>query len=176
MAQRYMQMLRAAVGSCSLLVAEDRELPIRQEGGGSHWVACRGVTSGRGAAILHDDPVAAKPITMNGGGEVSIYVRVCQKRNNGMDLVAYRITVRGLRENVNGVSSFRYDRSEGRPPQDGWDEGLGDNPAHPWAHMHLNFDASETANGLRLPTGVVCPVVLLRALGYWHDSLIERQN
>lgn len=85
-----------------------------------------------------------------------------------MEVVAYRVALFDLPSNDNRIESLRFDQSEGRPGWHGWDDVIDDNPEHPWAHMHINFHLTPDANDFRMPTGRVCPILLLLTIDHWY--------
>jgi hypothetical protein len=123
--------------------------------------------------LFESQPDAQRSFDLARGGQLDVFLKVRRSRKGVAEVASYRIAIRGLpTPNENHVSSLRYDKSQGQPRR-GWDDELGDNPQHPWRHLHLNFDASQAANVLRLPTGEVDPIVILASFDYWYCATYE---
>ncbi|MEK6235267.1 MAG: hypothetical protein N2C14_11210 [Planctomycetales bacterium] len=138
-------------------------------------------TIGRGedfAGVSNHDQGEA-PMALEPEGQLSFYVRfrAIEKNkaqgNERIRIDAYRFKFVGLKEGSAGIASLRYDfdGSNARGPD--WDEDLGDNPAHPIHHLHVNFGAPRMANDLRIAVGPVSPPLLLRNFNHWYRSQSE---
>ncbi len=112
---------------------------------------------------------------MREGGQIEFYLCLRQPdKSSEAEIVRYRLAFLDLPENPNKIGSLRYDYSTGQGHGSGWDEELGDNPEHPQAHVHINFIGDDsTANNCRMPTGQVCPILILRAFDYWYCCVTE---
>jgi len=170
-AQEYLQRLKAGVSSCAAIDPGDRvRLPAKRIDTSNAWFVARGLDAEN--RLFPDDPEAHSPFNLIRGGALRLQVRVREIREGGLrrvEVEAYRFCVEGLPPNPNIVRCLRYDKSQGLPKGTGWDDCLRDNPQHPHAHMHVNFREPD-ANDLRLPTGSVCPLLLLSAFGFWYLS------
>jgi hypothetical protein len=161
----YLQLLQARLQGLRSVVREDKNLPIASAGNGRAWIVKR-CESDDASELFEDDPAAHSAFRLAGGGHLDLFLRI--RENAGLaEVASYRIAVRQLPTNDNRITSLRYDKSQGQPKRD-WDEGLGENPQHPWRHLHLNFDASHPANDLRLPTGEVDPIIVLVSFDHWY--------
>ena len=115
---------------------------------------------------LTRDPVARHPLEFIEGGRLELYVRVRSLGADTLEIVSYRITLFDLPDNVNGVKTLRFDRPEGKPGREGWDNDLNDNPQHPWSHLHVNFH--DRGNEFRMPTADVNPLLVIRSIDHWY--------
>jgi hypothetical protein len=165
----YAQLFQSRIGACVSIVCGDRDIAVRRDKERKVLILARGPVA-RTAAVSYKDDIAFRPMELIRGGTLEIFVRVRERRGRESELVAYRIGLFGLPENQNRVATLRYDYPEGKPGGDGWEEDLQDNPQHPWAHLHFNFDSSPIANNLRLPTGKICPITVLCAFDFWYWS------
>lgn len=164
----YIQLLQARVGQCASIEPDDRVVPAKPDPKRDVWIIRRGRTFS-GDQLFENDNQAQQPFQLVQGGRLEFYVRIRERRPGpSMEVVAYRIALFDLPENDNRIESLRFDQSEGQPRRGGWDEEIGDNPEHPWAHMHLNFHLTPDANDCRMPTGRVCPILLLRTIDHWY--------
>ncbi len=176
--REYVQRFMASLLCCEAIPSEDRAKVLSKPVHGQNdWLIARGTY--RNSLLAEEDPVVAEPFELINGGRLALKVRlreIGQGRSQRVDVVAYEFSILGLPQNPNGLQCLRYDKPEGQPRGDGWDDDLGDNPHHPWAHLHINFapePADLKANELRLPTGSVCPALLLRAFDYWYCTTIK---
>lgn len=171
-AAEYVRQLRAHVARCACVVPEERTiLPARRLPDSRVMIIVRGLREF--GHLLSDDPVAMEPFSIVGGGTLSVAVRVRDARDARKpraEVLSYRVVAASLPDNDGELRSLRYDMQEGQPRGSGWEPDLNDNPQHPWAHIHVNFHQGGDANNCRLPTGMVCPVVLLRAFDFWYCS------
>lgn len=167
-AKRFVQMFSACVSTCATLDPEDRVVATRHDISRRVWIIGRGLNHDRSSLFL-DDPSARRPIQLIRGGEVTLYVSIRETGNQAV-IASYRFGIINLPDNSNDIKSLRYDRSEGHPSGIGWVDELDDNPHHPWGHLHVNFASSQDANDLRLPTGNLNPILLLRAFDHWYWS------
>lgn len=169
-ARQYVSMLKAHVAQCACIAPEERtRVPARPSEDGNLWIVVRGLR-GLGELFM-DDPDVAAPFQLTFGGAMELEVRIRERRVGNRaraEVAAYRFLVQDLPDNPNSLRCFRYDKSEGQPRGVGWENELGDNPQHPWAHLHVNFAATSEANHCRMPTAPVCPLLLLRAFDYWY--------
>jgi hypothetical protein len=163
----YIQLLQARVGQCSSIDSNDRILPVTRDSRGTACIVRRGSRLQRDD-LFANDRRAAVPFRLARGGELEVYLRLRPRAKDLVEVVAYRLALVALPSNPNGIDCLRFDRSEGKPGGEGWDEDLGDNPHHPWAHLHVNFASAVDANACRMPTGSVCPIVVLRAFDHWY--------
>jgi len=168
----YVQLFKAYVSRCGAIPAEDRSSivakPVKRR---NIWLIARGISGDKGLAEM--DPVASSPFELIHGGRLALEVRVReirQRASRATEVIAYRFSCSELPRNPNGIECLRYDKPEAQRRGGDWDKELGDNPRHPWAHLHVNFATSTTANDSRLPTGRVCPILLLRAFDFWYCS------
>ncbi len=159
----FIQMLQARVGGFRSLSQDDRNVPAKQEKPGK-WIIHRGSNADK---LFAENPQAQEPLSLVNGGTLELYLRIARKDEH-TEIVSYRIAVQKLPANDNEIVSLRYDKSAGKPGGHGWEDDLDDNPEHPWAHLHVNFDRTLTANNCRLPTGEVSPIVLLAAFDHWY--------
>jgi len=166
-ARRYVQSIQACISSCSAIDNADRRVATRNVASSELWIVGRGVNRA-GLPVFGEDPASSKSMQLVSGGELELFIYIREK-HAGHEVVSYRIAITSLPPNPNDIQSFRYDRSEGRPTNDGWDEEIQDNPKHPWAHMHINFTA-DNANACRMPTGNIEPLLLLRTFDHWYCS------
>jgi len=167
----YVQILRARVEGLRSLAREDKKLPVAQAEGGKIWIVERS-ESENASGLFVNDPTAQTAFQLTKGGHLNLSLRLRTKSDGLAEVASYRIAVRQLPTNVNAIESLRYDKSEGQPRRD-WDDQLNDNPQHPWRHLHLNFDASQAANDLRLPTGEVDPILLLVSFDNWYCNTYD---
>ena len=91
-----------------------------------------------------------------------------------MEFTEYGLRFINLAKSINGVVSLRYDKAYGAACRaDDWDDEMGDAPSHPVHHLHVNFavpseNPFQQDNDLRLPTGFVDPIVILRSIDCWY--------
>lgn len=163
----YVQLLHASVGRCASIDPEDRVLPSKRDATGAIWVFRRDGSSSVNQLFANDNQ-ANQPFQLVKGGRLEFYVRIRKRPGPRMEVVAYRVALLDLPENDNRIESMRFDRSDGKPGGDGWDDEICDNPQHPWAHMHINFHLTLGSNDCRMPTGRVCPILLLRTIDHWY--------
>ncbi len=171
-ANDYVRKLKAHVARCSCIAPDDRAvLPARPLPDDRGVIVVRGLSEFGG--LFAQDPVVVSPFGLVRGGTLRLAVRVRnvhRGKNSGVEILSYCVVAANLPENDGDIRSLRYDRPEGQPRGLGWEPDLNDNPQHPWAHIHVNFHQGGAANDCRLPTGLVCPVVLLRAFDSWYCS------
>jgi len=122
--------------------------------------------------------LAGQPLTLVNGGILRFRAQireVNEKYSTRVDVEDYRLCVEKLdaEDNPNRMECFRYDRPARAPRGPGWDHDLDDNPQHPHGHLHINFLAAG-ANDLRMPTGTVCPILLIKAFDYWYYETYVR--
>jgi hypothetical protein len=128
--------------------------------------------------LFADDPLVGQPLTLVSGGILRFRAQireVKEKYSLRVEVEEYRMCVEELdtEGNPNRMECFRYDRPAKPPQGHGWDDDLDDNPQHPHGHLHINF-ASTGANDLRMPTGLVCPILLIKAFDYWYYETYVR--
>ena len=174
-AHEYVRWFQANVSLCAAIPAEERvnllARPLRQR---DMWLIARGTDEAR--ELVEENPAARSPFELVRGGRLSLAVRVeetgksRQKSSPTIEVVKYSLRFLDLPTNDNSIRCLRFDKPEGQPRGGGWEDELGDNPQHPWAHLHVNFAASEAANECRMPTGSVCPILLLRTFDHWYCS------
>jgi hypothetical protein len=162
----YVQLLRARVERLRSLARKDKTLSVAQAAGGKMWIVKRSETE-NASELFANDPTAQTAFHLTSGGHLDLFVRIREDGARLAEIVSYRIAVRQLPANDNSIASLRYDKSEGQPRRD-WDDQVNDNPQHPWRHLHLNFDASQAANDLRLPTGEMDPILFLVSFDHWY--------
>ena len=163
----YVQLLLARVQRLGSLPREDKKLPVVQADGGKIWIVKRSEIDAP-YELFENEPTAHTAFQLRGGGQLDLFLRIRKNGDGLAEVASYRIVVRQLPPtNDNSITSLRYDKSQGQPRRD-WDDELNDNPQHPWRHLHLNFDASQAANELRLPTGEVDPIILLASFDHWY--------
>ena len=167
-ATRFVQMIAACVSRCETFDPEDRVVATRHDQTRRVWIIGRGLNHDQGS-LFSGNPIAQRPIKLISGGTVALYISI-RERKSQAEIVSYRLAITNLPNNPNDIRSLRYDRSEGHPSGIGWDDDLNDNPHHPWAHLHVNFTNTQDANGLRLPTGNLHPILLMRAFDHWYWS------
>ncbi len=171
-AREYVELLVACVGRCTSIDAGQRkQVRHRFDQTRRIWILARGFKTS--SDVFQGDPDVGNPYGLIHGGQLKLEVRVRDggtHREPATEVLAYRLSILDLSENANNLESLRFDKPAGQPRGDGWDDQLGDNPRHPWAHLHVNFAATEAANDFRLPTGAVCPILLLRSFDYWYCS------
>ena len=165
-AQQFVQLLAARVGQCASIDPEDRTIPVKYDVGRSVWVFRRGSED----PLFQDDEKSRNPLALIQGGRIELYIRIRELKQRTAEVVAYRLAFFNLPGNANQITSLRYDQGQGYPKGQGWDDVLADNPEHPHAHLHMNFHSSEETNHCRLPTGPVCPILLLRSFDHWYYS------
>ena len=182
-AHEYVQLFKANVARCVAIPAEERaNLLARRLRRQNIWLIARGTDGTK--ELVEQDPAASSPFELVRGGRLSLEVRVGEtgkgrgKSSPAVEVVEYRFSFLDLPTNDNSIRCLRFDKPQGQHRGDGWEEHrgdgwedeLGDNPRHPWSHLHINFAASEAANDYHLPTGPVCPILLLRAFNLWYFS------
>ena len=168
----YLRLLEERVAGLRSLARGDRSLPIVPARSGEAWLVRRSDSYGD-PGLFGNSPVAHKSFALAKGGDLDLFLRVRKNGEGRAEVASYRIAVHRLPSNGNNLVCLRFDKSQGQPRRDGWDEVLGDNPQHPWGHLHLNFDASQAANDLRLPTGEVDPIILLASFDHWYCSAYD---
>jgi hypothetical protein len=175
-ARGYVQQLVVTIGKCASIARADRDdVPRRSVADGSTWVIARGFMEGELASW---PDAAVPPFHLIYGGVLHLYMRIRQvgtKSHPTVEIDAYRIKVEDLAENPNGIGALRYDKTQGMPQFEGWDDDLKDNPHHPHCHLHLNY-RELGANDLRLPTGPVSPVLLVATFDHWYYSTCRPSN
>lgn len=167
-ARRYIQSIQACISTCSSIHKDDQRVATRNDVSRKLWIVGRGINRS-GLAVFGEDPATTKSMRLVSGGELDLFINILEGRD-GHEIVSYRIAVTHLPANPNDIQSLRYDRSEGRPNNDGWDDAIQDNPKHPWAHLHINFTGPGEANACRMPTGKIEPLLFLRAFDHWYCS------
>lgn len=175
----YIGLLQTKIEGCASIEEDDRMLPHIYDKTKTEWVIQRDADKDKkGTTLFENNPAASRPMVLREGGQIEFYLRLRQLRqpNNlskveKVEIVHYRLTFLDLPKNPNNISSLRYDYSTSQKRGRDWDDDLGDNPGHPQAHVHINFKftgSDGTANDLRMPTGQVCPILILRAFDYWY--------
>ena len=177
-AREYVERLLTHLRCCASIEPEQRtSLPHRFDEKGNAWIVVRGFDAFK--ELFQDDSEVANPFELIHGGQLRLQVRVRELARTGKrltEITAYCLSILDLSSNPNNVQCLRFDKPEGQPRGDGWEQELGDNPRHPWAHLHVNFVAGIAANDCRLPTGPLCPILLLRAFDYWYCSTFEKKR
>lgn len=138
----------------------------------------RGVEEEKQLKHFKDQQRARKPLPILGGGSFKLFIK-CSATGNQKhaDIVSYTLRFVDLKTK-NGIHCFRYDKDLGVPRgRPDWDEELEDAPSHPAHHLHINFvkpkeGQYEPDNDLRLPTGDVDPVMILRSVDYWYSRVL----
>jgi len=166
--RRFIQSFQACIAVCSAIEENDREVAMRYHDSRKLWIVSRGMNRTK-LAIFGESAAGQKSMRLVSGGNLEFYFHIRERRDEA-EVVSYRVSITNLPSNCNEIISLRYDRSEGQPGGDGWDDELQDNPKHPWSHLHINFTASHDACECRLPTGPIKPVLLLRAFDHWYRS------
>ena len=168
-AREYVQRLKANISRCASIVPDDRvTVPSRFDEDRRTWIIVRGFDAPQ--ELFAIDPVVSHPFELIEGGCVKVEVRVREVRRNGLrvaEVASYQLTFLEIPENRNNIQCLRYDQPAGQPRGAGWDEDLQDNPCHPRAHLHVNF-LPPGDNNCRMPTGPICPILLLRAFDHWY--------
>ncbi len=169
-ARAYIQLLNARIGHCKSILPEDRAIPTKSDSKQRVWILRRGGIGKEDP--LFDDELAQQPLILLKGGRIEFYLRLrlLARKQHQVEIASYRVAFFGLPNNSNHIRSFRYDQSEGQPRDEGWDDDIGDNPMHPWAHLHVNFAENSHSNDFRLPTGPICPILLMCAFDRWYCS------
>jgi len=171
-AREYAERLVACLGCCASIDPQQRTtLPHKFDERRGAWILTRGFDAF--SEIFQNDPEVSNPYELIYGGQLKLEVRVREsgtRRRPAVDVAAYQLSILGLSENPNGLECLRFDKTQGQPRGDGWDDDLGDNPQHPWSHLHINFVAREGANDCRIPVGPVCPILLISAFDHWYCS------
>ena len=175
-ARQYVQLFKASVSHCGAISPEDKaNIAARPIARANAWLIARGTD--RNKELAEEDPAAVEPFALSHGGRLSLEVEVQesgQRQSQSVEIPKYRISIFDLPENSNGLHCLRYDKDSEQRWRANWDGDLDDNPWHPLAHLHINFTADPQANELRLPTGSVCPALLLRAFDYWYCTTIKK--
>ena len=170
-AREYAERLVACISRCASIDPQQRTmLPRKFDERKGTWILTRGFDAF--SEIFQNDPEVGNPYDLVCGGQLKLAVRVREigtGRSLSVDVATYRLSILGLGNNPNDLQCLRFDKPEGQPRGDGWDEELGDNPQHPWSHLHINFAATR-ANDCRIPVGPVCPILLIRAFDHWYCS------
>jgi hypothetical protein len=166
-AREYVEQLKARVSRCASITPADRAtVPAKFDTNRSTWVVTRGFDGPE--ELFGDDPAVVTPFKLTCGGQMSLKVRVRERRHRPpatVEVVDYRLRLIGIPDNPNSIRSLRFDKREGQHRGAGWDDELQDNPQHPHAHVHFNFLDD---NDCRLPTASICPLLLLTAFDYWY--------
>jgi hypothetical protein len=170
-AGQFVQLLTARIGACSSIELGDRIVPVKHDPSKKVWIVLRGEARAGVRSLFEDDEKANVPFRLVKGGEISLYIRIREQPNKRIEILSYRIDSR-LPDNVTGVTSLRFENDDSGRRGSGWDEDLQDNPEHPLNHLHLNYLQGADANMCRMPTGEICPIVLLRAVDYWYLSIL----
>ncbi|MCY2992408.1 MAG: hypothetical protein NTY19_31690 [Planctomycetota bacterium] len=170
--KNYLQLLGACVLGLRSLAPGRRTLQIVRSQKSESWLVKRSDTYDA-PGLLAGCPAAHAPFELAKGGRLDLFLRLRTNDKGLAEIATYRLAVRQIPPNINNIVSLRLDKKEGQPRGDGWDPKLGDNPQHPWAHLHLNFDKSDRANELRIPTGEVEPIVLLMSFDHWYCNTFD---
>ena len=161
----YVQLLNTRVSRLAAFGDADLHIPAIEVKGTGSWIAGRGGEV-HGALLKHD-PRSQVPLSLRRGGTLETFLRVEPFNRYQLHVVSYRIAIMDLPDNVYGLKSFRYDWRL-RPTHDPeTDPVLHDNPQHPHAHVHINF-LHPGDKDCRLPTGPICPILLLCAFDHWY--------
>ena len=166
-ALQFVSLLKSRIGNCSSIELRDRNIPVKHAAQ-KLWVALRGDAGGIAASLFEEDELAKEPFQLVSGGSIGLYIRIRERQDKTIDVASYRIDVR-VPDNSNGVSSLRFENDNSGKSGPGWDDDLQDNPEHPLNHLHINYLRGVEANKCRMPTGVICPIVLMRAVDYWYQ-------
>lgn len=170
-ARGFIQLLRARIGTCSSIEPDDRDVPVRHDASKKIWWVSRGEAGDSVPSLFEDDEIANAPFRLVRGGQISLYIRMREQQDRTLEILSYRIDSR-LPDNETGVTSLRFESDNRGRKGAGWDEELQDNPEHPLNHLHLNYLKGVGANTCRMPTGEICPIILLRAVDYWYVSML----
>jgi hypothetical protein len=168
-ALKFLQLLKARIGSCWSIEREDRVVPMKPDPAHKVWVVLRG-EAGPNAHLFGDDEKAELPFHLVRGGEISLYIHIRERADRRIELRYYRVSI-CLPENPTGVTSLRFENDNTGRHGPSWDADLQDNPEHPLNHLHINFLKGIDANKCRMPTGEICPIVLLMAVDYWYRCM-----
>ena len=155
----YVQLLNARAGKCEAIDRGHRYVASLEHGSTGSRSMGRG-TPNKG--LLDDEP-----FELVHGGKIEFYACVSPAAGNGLVIEHYRIVMMDLPDNANGISSLRYDWDLRPDSRQNCDAELGDEPGHPQGHIHVNF-LYPGDNDCRMPTGCVCPILLLCSLNYWY--------
>ena len=175
LASDYIYLLEAKIKECASIVQDDRVLPHTYDKTRSQWFIQRGGLMDKDTTLFKDQKAsqkASQAMALCENGQIEF--RLCfreRAKTREIEIVNYRLSFLNLPDNPNNIQSLRYDYSTGQQRGPGWDDELGDNPEHPQAHLHINFTGNDrTANNLRMPTGQVGPILILRAFDYWYGE------
>jgi len=141
----FVQLLRARVGNCSSIEQGDRIVPTNHDSAKKVWVVFKGTDAMRSESLFQDDDNAKAPFRLVHGGSIGLYVRIREKADRTIAIVTYRIDIR-LPQNVNGITSLRFENDQSGRGGSGWDDDLQDNPEHPLNHLHINYLQATGAN------------------------------
>jgi hypothetical protein len=171
-ARSYIDLLCSSIQRCSSIADTDRTIPVRAVTGSRAFLLCRGVCGGGAAGLFEGDAVASRSIQLARGGTIDLFLRLRELDSQRIEVASYNVVFRSLPSsgNPNSLHSLRYDKAGGKPRGLGWDDDLADNPQHPWAHLHINFDVSGTANDCRMATASTCPILIIKAFDHWYYS------
>jgi hypothetical protein len=176
----YIHLLQTKIEGCASIEEDDRVLPYTYDKTRDQWFLQRGGPMDQETNLFKNQKASQKAsqamtLCENGQIEFRLWLRERDKTRE-LEIVNYRLAFLNLPDNPNKIQSFRYDYSTGQKRGPGWDDDLGDNPEHPQAHVHINFTGDDrTANNLRMPTGQVDPILILRAFDYWYgESFINK--
>lgn len=118
-----------------------------------------------------DKTLARDPLFIVRGGEFKFFIRLNASQSPLIEKYSFRFI--GLRRSKNGVHSLRFDRDLNTPTRhDDWDQQMQDAPSHPAHHLHVNF---EEDNNMRLPTGIVDPLMIIASINYWYLQILSGQ-
>jgi hypothetical protein len=166
-AREYVEQLKARVLRCASITPADRPtVPAKFDTSRNTWVVTRGFDAPE--ELFADDPAVGSPFELAYGGQLSLRVRVRERRRRHsslVEVVAYQLSLVDIPSDRNSIRSLRFDKPDGQPRGAGWDDELQDNPRHPHAHVHFNFLDD---NDCRLPTASICPLLLFTAFDYWY--------
>ena len=167
----YIQQVKMCIAQCGVMDPAEREISHRRDETGAVWLIGRGNEIDQsGLFDAGAQPVHPFPLTK--GGRIHLYIRIRSAGTTNQPstrIANYRLRFLDIQDNENEIRSIRYDGDEGLPKSEGWDEDLQDNPHHPRFHAHVGFHNSPEANNLRLPTGFVNPILVIKAFDHWYE-------
>jgi hypothetical protein len=167
----YLQLFRSAIGRCNSIPNGERHIPWKKTENGKVLLFNRGPQAPPNIKeSFKTDSIAMRPLGLEKGGSIEVFLQVQVSESKAISVAAYRIAFLDIPQDGQGnrIQSLRFECEGKEDKKLGWDDELEDNPQHPNDHLHINFDASPTANDLRLAVGRICPMVLIRSFDYWY--------
>ncbi|OQX95955.1 hypothetical protein B6I21_02730 [candidate division KSB1 bacterium 4572_119] len=112
---------------------------------------------------------ARDPLLIKAGGEFKFLINMVDSQSYPIEKYSFRFV--GLRKSINGIHSLRFDKDLNTPrSRNDWDDQMQDAPSHPAHHLHINF---EEDNHMRLPTGVVDPLMIIASIDCWYLKVLS---